>query len=198
MIPVYIVQQITLQQHGELHDSLDQRWNDFLLKADILPVLLPNNPDLVDEMLRCNLAEAAIFTGGGEYHNSKSDTRSEVERIIMRWSEIHGYPLVGVCRGMQSMMLYKGSKLKLCEGQVSNTQNITFFGERICVNSFHNFECTAINAEFDIVGTSDDGVVKAVTGKVLPWFGLMWHPERLCPHRVEDYNLFKKYVSRRI
>lgn len=195
MTPVFIVQQTNIEAHDEVHNTLDNRWSEFFNNANICPICLPNQPDLVIKMLESNIARAAILTGGGEFSHQLSDKRSQVERLVMAWAENNNYPIIGVCRGMQSMMLYKDALLSPCKGQVSQQQQITFRNELIEVNSFHNFECINLSPEFEIIGTGHDGVIKAVIGKQLPWLAIMWHPERLVPQRSQDFELFNHFLK---
>ncbi|MGL4473355.1 MAG: gamma-glutamyl-gamma-aminobutyrate hydrolase family protein, partial [Shewanella sp.] len=117
------------------------------------------------------------------------------ERLVMDWSVQHGYPLIGVCRGMQAMLLYKGAQLRPCLGQVCAQQQILFCQQVIKVNSYHQFECINIPAEFEVIGTGDNGMVKAVKGKQLSWLAIMWHPERLMPQRKQDLQLFNQFLT---
>ncbi len=52
-----------------------------------------------------------------------------------------------------------------------------FQTERICTNTYHEFALDRVAAGFDVVATSDDGIVEAVEWKEKKIFATQWHPE---------------------
>lgn len=198
MTPVFVTQQQHLMRHDEHHDTLDVRWQHFLTSSGLLPILLPNCETTVTHMLAQNMAQCAILTGGGSYCDKTDDSRSEVERVLMKWSQQTNAPLIGVCRGMQAMMQYFGAVLTECAGQVSASQEIVFNNEVICVNSYHNFTETALPGNFKALGyklnSDNKKITKAILSEENSWLGIMWHPERLDQVRQQDCHMFNQFL----
>lgn len=192
MIPVFVIQQQSDARHGEKHDSLDQRWASLLLSAQILPILLPNNIQLVESYLQQPLAQGVLFSGGGEHQVENPDPRSQVEQKLLDWAKQHNKPVLGVCRGMQVLLLQAGASLQPVKGHISKQQSICFQGLLQQVNSYHELGCFDVPDCFQVLAKAQDGVVKAIQHQQLPWLGIMWHPERLSPQRSEDINMIRQ------
>ena len=196
---IYVTQQLYTNHNNESHSSLDSRWHEFFVKAGLVPVLLPNHLEIAQQILSLGMANAALMTGGGEFDNSGSDARSQVEDYLMHWSIAHARRLIGVCRSMQAMMQFHGAKLIPCHGQVVTKQDIVFRDQEIQVNSYHNYQEDYLPSTFQRlayhVTESNDCITKAVIAPTLPWFGVMWHPERLAEFRAQDVEIFSQFVK---
>jgi len=195
MINVYVSQQRVIGNHGEQHDTLDIRWFEFLMACGLLPILLPNDPNLTRKILLSGQASAAVLTGGGLFDMLNDNSRSQTELALLKWSAQSNSPLIGVCRGMQAILLANGATLMECEDQVRENQDIIFMGEIRNVNSYHNYSCKNIPTSFNIIGHSTDDIIKAILSKKRPILGIMWHPERLTPFKEQDKQMFFKFIT---
>lgn len=99
-----------------------------------------------------------------------------------------GLPLLGVCGGMQAMVVFDGGTLRNADGHLDIEDGVEVeleagslaarvFGERAAANSFHR-QVVADVGGLRATGWSG-GVVEAVEGGGPFWLGVQWHPERL-------------------
>ena len=95
-------------------------------------------------------------------------------------------PLLGVCGGMQAMVVFDGGTLRNAEGHADIESDVEVecapgslaaevFGERTAANSFHR-QVVAEVGRLTASGWSG-GVVEVVEDE--RWLGVQWHPERL-------------------
>jgi putative glutamine amidotransferase len=80
-------------------------------------------------------------------------------------------------------------------GHVQHEQVITINGDRVKVNSYHRWGTRGTSPDLEVWAVADDGVVKAVRHKTLPILGVMWHPERIAPPRLEDKELLSSWFA---
>jgi len=182
MTIVAISQRVDLiTDRHERRDSLDQNLGLWLLANNYLPVQIPNilnisgNSALLDSWLTSIRPAALILSGGndlGEYPD-----RDKTENELMEWASLNKKPVLGICRGMQSMGVWSGSALKPVSGHVRTHHPISGELNRV-VNSFHNFSLDQCPRDFEVLALSEDGEIEAIRHKTLPWEGWMWHPER--------------------
>lgn len=195
MKPIYVVQNELNGNYDEIHSSLDNRWFTFLAEIGFYPILLPNHVSQASTLLAENLAQCALLTGGGLHQTNMLDVdpRSNVEQAVLEWSTAHQHPVIGVCRGMQTLLQHSGGHLLPCSGQVSDKQTIMFQEMAINVNSYHNYTCSVPDC-FSIIGKHTSGVVKAVVARHRKWLGIMWHPERNQHISKLDSTLFQQFL----
>lgn len=182
---------------GERRDALDRRWPIFLRHAGLLPLAVPNMPDIAFSLLDVFRPQGIVLTGGDDLANlgGASPERDETELALLAHARHHALPLLGVCRGMQVIQSCFRVKLERVDGHVASTQAIQFDGRRAIVNSYHNFGSRETAPGLTICGVADDGVVKAVRADSEPIIGIMWHPERIDPARAEDLALFRTFFG---
>ena len=165
---------------------------DALRAAGLEPILVS------DEIGDC----AAVYLPGTDYVPSSpdEDAQAEAARAGLPWdpvkvhndlavlAEAHerGLPLLGVCGGMQAMVVFDGGTLRNADGHAELEGGVEVvcepgslasqvFGERTAANSFHR-QVVAEAGRLTASGWSD-GVVEAVEDEL--WLGVQWHPERL-------------------
>lgn len=177
-----------ISSYSERRDGIDKRWYELMLQADLLPILVPNSPEIVEQMLRNETFDGLLLTGGntlGRYGGDAPE-RDKIETLLLRAALSRNKPILGVCRGMQQILDFYGAPLTTISGHVA-TQHTLICGEdgRLSdyiqqyktANSFHNlgvFECPS----FKKMATSEDGNIEAIEHPSKPIFGIMWHPER--------------------
>jgi putative glutamine amidotransferase len=179
---------------GERRDALDQRWASFLTDCGLTPVLLPNHLPTAQTILAALPIAGLILTGGNTLaaYGGDAPERDAVEVAALELAMAKGWPVVGVCRGMQVLQHYFGVPLGPVTGHVQPQQTITVAGGRREVNSYHGFGSTESVPALTVWARAEDGVVKAVCHTDLPVQGIMWHPERLEPFPQEDLAFFRQ------
>jgi gamma-glutamyl-gamma-aminobutyrate hydrolase PuuD len=192
---VIVTQRELILPNKEVRDSLDQSWFEFFNKTKLLPLILPNNLTLAKKMISQIEVAGFVLTGGDDIKSisGSHSKREKLEDFLIKLALKKNLPLLGVCRGMQKIQDHFKIPLKKISGHVKPKQTILINGKRCVVNSFHDFATKENNdKEFEVFAIADDGVVKAIKHKKYKVFGIMWHPERMNPMRVEDIKFFVK------
>lgn len=182
------------QNYLERRDALDQRWPAFLTAAGYVPLLLPNHLEAVAALLRDCPVAGILLTGGNspQIYGGDAPERDAVDAWLIAWARKQGQPLLGVCRGMQSLQMACGQSLEPVSGQILAQQRIRVRGQWQEVNSYHTLGTYASVPELDVWAQTETGLVKAVRHREQPLWGVMWHPERLSPFRTQDLHLFQE------
>lgn len=174
----------------EIRDSLDTNWYNLLKDYKITPTLFPNNLEFVQRQLNQLNFDVFVLTGGGNVVPPDSGCKQAQERYLievelLKVSSKNNIPVLGVCRGFQSMLIQAGGVLETVSGHIANDHNIynQHNGKRISigtVNSYHNFGISLANLPsiYDPLAIDSDGYVEGAYHKLYPWIGIMWHPER--------------------
>ena len=184
--------------YAERRDALDQRWSAFLGRCGLIPLLVPNNPEILAGLLEGADISGVVLTGGGNLmpYGGNAPERDRTERLLIQLSISQGLPLLGVCRGMQAVQAYFGVPLTTVEGHITAQQTIAIDGKRASVNSYHDLGARGTSPELEVWATADDGVVKAVRHRKHRIDGIMWHPERFAPDfRVADVDHFRRFFG---
>ena len=188
----------------ERRDAIDQRLVTFLLAAEFLPVPVPNRlfsrtpdnqlaPDGLGDWLQTLKPNAIVLSGGNDIGNCIE--RDLTESYLLDYASVNRIPLLGICRGMQMMGVFAGTKLKLVSGHVGSRHHINgrISGE---VNSFHKQSLVDCPSEYEVLATAEDNEIEAIGHKSLPWQGWMWHPEREESFNILDIKRLKLLFSR--
>jgi gamma-glutamyl-gamma-aminobutyrate hydrolase PuuD len=184
----------TPSDYDETRDGLDQQWLPFMLSCGLTPILMPNNTSLVKTYLEQFKFSGILLTGGNSPMQFGGDTpaRDEVDANLIEWAIQKDKPLIGVCRGMQSIQLAFQQSLEPVSDHVMKHQIIKINGQPTSVNSYHNLGTKICKLPLESWAISDDGVIKAVKHISKHIYGLMWHPERNQPFQQRDIDFFKQ------
>jgi gamma-glutamyl-gamma-aminobutyrate hydrolase PuuD len=197
MIPLVLTTQRTVGDALERRDALDQRWAVYLAACGLaaVPVLnhLPTARALADSLHWSGL----LLTGGNSLVECDGDApeRDEVERHLLACALARGAPILGVCRGMQLLLVETGVRLRRVDGHVAASQWNTVDGRRRLVNSYHEWGTPDVPSPWQVWARADDGVVKGIRDPRRRIVGIMWHPERLEPLPREDIELFRCHLA---
>ena len=107
---------------------------------------------------------------------------------VLKEARQRSLPVLGVCGGMQAMVVLEGGTLRAAEGHQDVEEGVevvlepgsvaaSVFGARTAANSFHRQVVDRPPERLRVTGWAEDGVVEVVEGSL--WLGLQWHPERL-------------------
>lgn len=164
---------------GERRDALDQNWGEFLMLTGGLPIILPNNIKLVQYILNEIEFDGIVLSGGNTLYSygGKAPERDIVDDYLIEHAIINKIPLLGVCRGMQSVVNYFGGILNRVGNHVKIDHAINGDITRV-VNSYHNYGCDSLPDSLIVKARSEDGNVESINHNSLPILGIMWHPER--------------------
>lgn len=182
MRAVLFTQRIEIvESYHERRDCADQRIAEFIAACGYLPVPVPNNPLLLDEMVGFIKPDGMILTGGNSLvrYGGNAPERDETDKKLIDIALQRDIPLYGFCRGMQSILDYFDNPLVDVKNHVSIRHGISGNGGRYNVNSYHKQGCMELKSrELEAVFRSDDGVIEMIKHKDSPIIGTMWHPER--------------------
>jgi len=187
--------------YGERRDALDQNWIKLIQYCGFIPLVIPNSLETVKSYVKDLPIYGVLLTGGNSpvSHGGDAIERDEVEAFLVKWSLNKKRPLLGVCRGMQSIQLAFDNKLEPVDGHISEYLTIfiesSIYPKEFETNSYHNLGSKHCKSPLLSWAKTDDGVVKAVKHEEAEIYGIMWHPERHFPFDPKDILLFKKIFN---
>jgi putative glutamine amidotransferase len=197
--------------HGERRDALDQAWAPLLLENGFLPLPLPNCASDAKLLVAELSLDGVILTGGNDLAhlpdaNRPAPERDRFESRLLEVCAERGLPVLGVCRGLQKLVAEGGGTLVRVEGHVAAPHALRAsprsdipLSDREAVNSFHHMGVhpDGLPPELEAVAFAPDGSVEAAVHRTLPWWGIMWHPER-GPRDPRDLDLLRaRFAGRR-
>lgn len=185
-----------------------------VLEAGGMPLIIPPTDDTDAMVSLLDRVDALILSGGGDINplylgeeplrelSSVNPARDWHELMLVRLAANRQLPVLGICRGIQVMMVALGGKLyqdiykeaaaTLKHSQeterhvATHTVRITtesllhkLFGTEVLpVNSFHHQAVREVAPGFAVSALSPDGLIEAVesTGHK-SMLGVQWHPE---------------------
>lgn len=191
---------------GERRDALDQRWTQFLMSLDLIPVLLPNHLNCAQKIITESQIDGVLLTGGNSLvrYGGDAPERDELEFFLLDWAMRKNVPLLGVCRGMQIIQDNFENNLEKVSNHVGTRHTLAVKNDcRLSdvvkslpdVNAYHDFGTREVSGKLVSVATSLDGVVMAVEHNEKLVFGVMWHSERENPFREQEKKLFREIFS---
>jgi len=207
MKKIIVTQRIDhIEDYKETRDALDQQLSKWLIQADLLPVPISNQlfrllngedaqlnkQPMIQNWLSAIEPDGLLLSGGndiGEYPE-----RDATEYYLLDWAKKNNIPVLGICRGLQIMASWAGSKLVKVKNDV-NIRHRLIFNKKTCnypneVNSFHNWALVDCPNNFIITARSEDKTIEAIKHRSLPWEAWMWHPERESTFDKNNMNCF--------
>lgn len=134
--------------------------------------------------------------------------RDEAELALLTYFTQLRRPVLGICRGLQTINVFFGGTL--CQDIPGHSQQHgedslhsvrtapsllrDVCGERCTVNSAHHQAVDRLGTGLRAVQWAADGVVEALCHRTLPVWGVQWHPERL--EGPAGLRLIQKFLSR--
>lgn len=196
--------------YAERRDCLDQRWSELLAVLDMWCVPLANlsGTTLAKEYLS-DLALDGFILSGGNTPGCVADAagsapeRDAFEMTLLSVAHANHLPVLGVCRGMQMIQWYSNGTLVPVTGHTAVRHPVVqhhphLWRDLVEVNSYHNYGIAAstLPDALEPLAWSGEGLIEAFRHRDLPWYGIMWHPEREAVVHPEDAaciaNLFRE------
>ena len=203
---------ITANYEG-IDATLRHAYYDQIVEAGGTPVIIPPVADKNVIVSTLDHIDALLLTGGGDYnplwageepakglHNINA-TRDLPELLITRLAYNRQIPMLGICRGMQTLAMALGGHVKQdVSSDIKHSQDadrgeathrvsieddstlayIYKQATTLCVNSFHHQAVDDAGLRFRITAKAPDGVAEAMEStEHKPIMGVQWHPEWL-------------------
>jgi gamma-glutamyl-gamma-aminobutyrate hydrolase PuuD len=198
--PLLVTQRIDLDEKtNELREALDLRWADFLARAGFFPVPVPSGASLEEFLGSVNKPAGILLTGGNTVGgaDAASKRRDAIERDLL--GRMPMARVLGVCHGLQALVVHAGGSLNTIAGHVRQRHPITVEQSHwlaahagLEVNSYHG-DGIADAGSMAVAARAADGSIEAAESGAR--LGIMWHPERESPFRKEDIDLFRAFFE---
>ena len=204
--------------YGDLTCKLAEGYYKSVLKAGGIPIIIPPLADTDAIINTLDIIDGLILSGGGDYDpryaNEEPDPklgeineeRDLPELFITRLAYNRQIPILGICRGIQTLAMALGGKVKqditdiatLNHSQkeernvpthnviiekdsiLSQLYKLTDKNATLKVNSFHHQAVCDCGDKFRVVAKSEDGIIEAIESREFKSIiGVQWHPECL-------------------
>lgn len=183
-----------VESYGERRDCADQNIAHFIEACGYLPIPLPNDDNIAEQIIRQVHPAGIVLTGGNSMvkYGGNAPERDTMEKRILDLALERDIPVYGFCRGMQVIADYFGCDLVNVQGHTAVRHMISGEMGELEVNSFHNQACRSVKKPLEVLAQTEDGVVEAVCYKEKRILGTMWHPEREKPFADADMCLIQE------
>ena len=194
-------------------------------QAGGVPVIIPPLADTDSIINTLEHIDGLLLSGGADYNPLYADEepipalhginseRDLPELLITRLAYNRQIPILGICRGIQTLAMALGGKVlqDIVQTTVKHSQDAnrsepthrvtvekdsTLFNiykeEKLYVNSFHHQAVGDAGPLFRVTATASDSTIEAIeSAEYKSILGVQWHPECL----VEGLPLFKWLVN---
>ena len=192
--------------------TLRERYYKQVVEAGGVPVIIPPVADTAVIINTLQHLDGLILTGGGDHnplwmgeepsprlHNINRE-RDLAELMLVRLAFNRQIPMLGICRGIQTLAIALGGKVEQdIEQRVKHSQDADrtepthsvslvkdstlyhiYGSERIMVNSFHHQAVSQSGKRFRVIARSADNIIEAIeSSEYKSILGVQWHPEWL-------------------
>lgn len=208
--------------------KLCDRYYQQVVRAGGTPVLIPPVADTSVIINTLEQLDGLLLTGGADFNplwggeeplpqlQGINATRDLPELLITRLAFNRQIPILGICRGIQTLAMALGGsvhqdipqksiKHSQDAGRAERTHSVRtepgsvlrdIYGEQTFVNSFHHQAVKEAGPHFQVTATAPDGVIEGMESKEFkPVLGVQWHPEWLGD---EGLKLFQWLITEAI
>ena len=185
-----------------------------LQKYDCNCIMLTTKNPALEEVL--SLCDGLLVTGGADldpmYYGEKNEGKSEevskdlddLDKQVIEYAVKNKIPLLGICRGHQSINVFLGGSLhqhidghsNIVDGHEVETlpNRMLKFDSKIIANSYHHQAVNKLAPDMIEIARHIDGTNEAIIHKDLPIIGIQWHPEK-SPEKKESKIIFDKFFE---
>jgi N5-(cytidine 5'-diphosphoramidyl)-L-glutamine hydrolase len=187
------------KNYKEFNDSIDLRLTSLLIEMGYRPILIPNlEYNRFLKWIKNLVFDGIVLSGGGDIGTKENKFRDKIEYYLIAKSKNKKIPLFAICRGMQILSKFYGSRLISVKNHVKKRHKVFLKNkDYITVNSYHNFSIDKCPKNFLVLTKSDDDNIESIIHKDLPVYACMWHPEREKKKLKYDKNFFKKIFGKK-
>ena len=184
-----------------------------VVAAGGVPVIIPPVADSDVILNTLDRLDGLILSGGGDYNplwageqpspklGGICAERDLPELLITRLAYNRQLPILGICRGIQTLALALGGKVSQDISDVAGlkhsqdadrsepTHTVTYepdsllaklYNGQLSVNSFHHQAVAEAGPKFRVTGRAQDGIIEAIeSAEYKSVLGVQWHPECL-------------------
>jgi N5-(cytidine 5'-diphosphoramidyl)-L-glutamine hydrolase len=193
---IAVSQRVEISKYKEIRPQLDINFFNFIVSAGYIPVPIPyylynkkKSNFFLKKWLTKIKPHGIVLSGGENIGTNKF--RDTAEYFLINFSKKNHIPVLGICRGMQILSKYFGSKLFKVKNHVNKNHLIKSKDKKIIVNSFHNLAIKSCPKNFKIKFKAEDGVIESIYSTNSRMEGWMWHPERYKKFKSFDIKSFK-------
>lgn len=159
--------------------------------------------------------DAVLLPGGGDlepWRYGQENTasrglepeRDAAELALLARCAARETPVLGICRGLQTINVFFGGTLVQDIPNHSATDGVDqqheavngpsflreLYGETMTVNSAHHQAVDQLGAGLEAAQRASDGTIEAFFHKQLPIWAVQWHPERFGPVGLKLLDAF--------
>lgn len=172
-----------------------------LIKRDLNTIMLTLENPYPEEILK--LCDAFLITGGTDidptHYNEQNNGLSKgidlrldkLDELIVKHAYKYKKPLLGICRGHQSINVFLGGSLfqdldnlnpehkSIKENHPVNVVKNPYINleNTLKVNSYHHQAIKTLADGLLSIGSHNDSTIEIVFHESLPIFAVQWHPE---------------------
>ena len=200
--------------YGDQTCKLAEGYYKSVLKAGAIPIIIPPLDDTDAILNTLRKIDGLILSGGGDYDpryageepdpklGEINTERDLPELFITRLAYNRQMPILGICRGIQTLAMALDGKVKQditdvatinhsqSEDRSVATHQVTIEKDSILyqlyektqlsVNSFHHQAVCDCGERFRVTAKSEDGIIEAMESREYKSImGVQWHPECL-------------------
>ena len=200
--------------YDDLTSKLGQGYYKSVVAAGGVPLIIPPIADRDTIINTLSRIDGLLLSGGADHNplwagedpspklGGINAERDLPELLITRLAYNRQMPILGICRGIQTMALAFGGKVRQDISDIAGmkhsqdadrsepTHRVTlernsilhqiYQKEQLAVNSFHHQAVEESGSKFRIVARAADGIVEAMEStEYKSMLGVQWHPECL-------------------
>lgn len=182
---------------SELRDGLETGWLEVLDSLGHTALPVPNDLRHAQRLVQRTAPDAVLLSGGGSPAelDIERGPRDLVEQYLIQSARASRLPLLGVCRGLQSLILAFGGSLQPHAGHVGRREPIlSHFGTHDA-RCFHERVPVDVPNGFTVIATASDGAIEAIEHCTERIRAVMWHPERTAELTEADAGLLRDSLT---